>query len=171
MLIFTYGNGKKNVSPPHSKYYRKETNCANECFENKVIKVIDCNACKPTRSANTKLQSNYYASSSSYLRSRSKLYDQGITARNHNSVTNSITKDGCNEKHNCGVYKRSNAPFQSNGAVSSGSKIMRAKYQNIITAYDANSLRPRYHGDSTTNALFKPQNPVCHKKRDTKISC
>ena len=171
MLIFTYGNGKKNVMSPPSKYYRKETDCHNSCFENKVVKVVDCNACKPTRSANTKLQSNYHTTSSSYLRSRSKLYEQGNTARDHNSATNTITKDGCNERYNCGVYKRNNSPFQSNGAVSSSARIMRTKHQNIVSAYNTNTLRPRYHGDTTMNNIPKPQKPVCHRRTGTKTSC
>lgn len=171
MLFFTYGNTTKNVMTPPSKYYRKELDCDNKCFESEVIKVVDCNACKPTRSANTNLQSNYYTSSSSYLKARSKLYEQANNARNLNTTTNSITKDGCDERYNCGVYKRNNAPFQANGAVSAGSKIMRTKYQNVVSAYNTNSLRPRYHGDTTMNVLHKPQEPVCHKKIGSNTSC
>ena len=171
MLFFTYGNRTKNAITTGPRYYRKETDCDNKCFESKVVKVLDCNACKPKRTANTNLQSNYYASSTSYLRSRSKLYEQANTARKHNSETNSITKDGCDERYNCGVYKRNNSSFQTNGAVSSGAKIMRTKHQNIVNAYETNSLRPRYHGDSTMNILHKPQKPVCHRKTGTKTSC
>ena len=186
MLLFTYTNShQKNVvlrcikndpsfvpgRVPTAKYYRKETVCSEKCDKTAVVKVVDSTACRVKRSANTKLSNSYYASSSSYLKSRSKQYDQALAKRNYNSTTHSITKDGCNTKYNCGVLKKSNSPFYKNGAVSASNKIMRTKYQNIVTSYDTNTLRPRYHGDTTLNVLLKPQKPVCHIKPGTKTTC
>lgn len=187
MLLFTYGTSTtKSVIPydttktisgfvpgkiPPAKYHRDELTCGTECSTTAVVKIVDCNACKPTRSANTNMNKTYYASSSSYLRSRSKKYEQALTARNYNSTTHTITKDGCDTKYNCGVYKRSNGAFQDTGAVSSAANTMRTKYQNVVTAYNANSLRPRYHGEATMNVQFKPQDPVCHSKTGSKTTC
>jgi hypothetical protein len=187
MLLFTYGNSaKKNVIPyenvkddpsfvpgkiPTAKYFRKATTCGDKCTTTEVVKVVDCNACKVKRSANTKMSNTYYASSSSYLRARSKQYEQGLAKRNYNSETHSITKDGCDPRYNCGVMKNSNSAFRTNGAVSSGTKIMRTRYQNVVDSYNTNTLRPRYHGDTTTNVQFKSQKPVCHRRNGTKTTC
>lgn len=148
MLLFTYSEStKKNVKPydnvknlsnffpgkiPTAKYYRKENVSGTNCSTQEVHKVIDCNACKVTRSANTKLNSNYYASSSSYLRSRSKKYEQGLAKQQYNPETNSIKKDGCDPKYNCGVFKRSNFSFNKNSAVSAGTKIMKTRHQTLM---------------------------------------
>ena len=187
MLLFTYGNRTtKNVIPydsvknnpsfvpgkiPTAKYFRKTIACGDQCSTTKVVKVIDCNACKIKRTANTKMSESYHASASSYLRSRSKKYEQGLAKRNYNSETHSITKDGCDPRYNCGVLKNSNSAFRTNGAVSAGAKIMRTKYQNVVSSYDTNTLRPRYHGETTTNVQFKPQQPVCHRKNGNKTTC
>ena len=148
MLLFTYGaSSKKNIRPhdnvknssdfvagkiPPAKYYRKENVCGDKCSTQEVHKVIDCNACKVTRSANTNLSSNYYVSSSSYLRARSKKYEQGIAKQQYNPDTNSIKKDGCDPKYNCGVFKRGNFSFNKNSAVSAGTKIMKTRNETLM---------------------------------------
>jgi len=187
MLLFTYGTSTTQNQMPYSvtkndssyvagkippaKYYRATTVCGDKCSTTEIISNIDCNACKVTRSSSTLLNKNYYTSSSSYLKARSKLYNQGTTPNDYNATTNQIRKDGCDLSYNCGVYKRNNQTFQSNGAVSSSANILRKKYQNIRTSSKYNDLRPLYHGESTMNVQFKSQDPVCHIKTGTKNRC
>lgn len=191
MLFFTYNkpiqenkrpidNIPDNYSPPYvgkhttppAKYYRKTTNCAENCGTIvKIIKVYDCNACKITRSSNTKLNKNYYVSTSEYLKARCRSYNQGLTTTNLNPETNTIEKSCCDNNNNCGIYKRSNEIYNSQGAVSSSSRLVRLKYQNIVTSAKYNDLKPLYHGETTQNTQFKVQQPVCHIRTGTKNRC
>ena len=158
MLIYTYVNSttinKRPIdqitdsyvpsagSPPVAKYYRKTLNCEEGCSSNiaRVYSVIDCNACRVTRNANTSINSEfkngtkntkYYPSTSEYLKAKCKTYDQGLVSYGRTEGSSSITKACCDDTNNCGVYKRSNEKYATQGAVSSGTRIMRLKYENI----------------------------------------
>lgn len=191
MLFFTYSNNVKvnkrpidnvsnNYSPtyigkhtiPPVKYYRKQLNCGNNCGTiDKIIKVVDCNACKVKRSANTKLKRNYYTSTNEYLKARCKSYIQGLTMNDYNPDDNSIRKKCCDNDYNCGVYKRSNSKFAKQGAVSSSARLLRVKYQNVLTSAKYNENLPLYHGDTTMNKPLLPQQLVCNIRNGTKNKC
>lgn len=194
MLYFTYSNNAKvnkrpidnvsnNYSPtyvgkhtiPPAKYYRKQINCGNNCGTiDKIIKVVDCNACKVKRSANTKLNRDYYTSSNGYLKARCKTYNQGLTTTDYNPLDNSIRKNCCNDNnnnYNCGIYKRSNPSFNKQGAVSSSTRLLRVKYQSMVTSAKYNDNIPLYHGDTTMNKPLLPQPLVCNIRNGTKNKC
>lgn len=196
MLFLTYSNNatkhtrpidnvQPNYSPPYTKhssppakYYRKTNQCGTECGEiNKIIKVVDCNACKVTYSANTVLNANtnektYYASNREYMKARCRTYDQGLTTNNYNSTTNSIKKSCCDDNNNCGTYKRNNNKFNKQGAVSSSARLLRLKYNSITTSGKYNNLRTRYRGDtSSDNVLFKPAKANCVRRNGDNTRC
>lgn len=196
MLFLTYSNNtKKNTRPidnnlndgsqsytkhstPPAKYYRKTNVCGTNCGDiHKIVKVVDCNACKVTYSANTVLNANtdnktYYASNSEYMKSRCKTYTQGLSTNDYDQSTHSIKKNCCDENNNCGTYKRNNNKFNTQGAVSSSARLLRLKYNAITTSGKYNNLRTRYRGDTTTeNVLFKPSKPNCVKRNGDKIKC
>jgi hypothetical protein len=140
------------------------------CNVNNIIKIVDCNACKIKRSANTNLQKNYY-SSSELLKARCKTYTQGLTTNGYDPNNNSINKNCCDNSNNCGVYKRSNSQFNKQGAVSSSTRLLRLKYQSVSTNAKYNEFQPIYRGDTTMNKPIIPQNPVCFRRNGVKNLC
>jgi hypothetical protein len=130
----------------------------------------NCNTCRIVRSANTNLQKDYY-SSSELLKARCKTYEQGLTTNGYNPLNNSISKDCCDNNNNCGIYKRSNNQFNKQGAVSSSTRLLRLKYQNILTNAKYNEFQPIYRGDTTMNKPIIPQKPVCHRRNGVKTKC
>lgn len=166
---------------PVAKYYRKTVDCDVDCGVNKIIKVIDCNACQVTRSANTVLnlnennvktnQTRYYTSNLEYLKAKCRTYGQGLTGYTRVGNSSAISLQCCDSSNNCGVYKRSNEKFGTQGAVSSGSRILRLKYNNILTSGKFNANRPRYRGDITQNVYPTQNTPVCVRRNGDKNKC
>ena len=156
-----------NTRAPIAKYYRKTTNCC----DNDVIEVLKNNKCcydSKIRSANTAsvLDPNtgkkidYKHSTSEYLYSRCKSFKQ----KGFHFNLNQQTKEGY---ANCGsqcktIYKPSNAKFQTQGAVSSGERMVRLKYNTVRTSQKYNANHISYRGDTTQN-VFISKSPLCNK--------
>jgi len=127
-----------NSKIPPARYYRKTLACNTGCTQ-EVIKVENCNDRKVRYSANTVINADpskpkYYASRTEYLRARCRTYDQGVSGFSRNTETNAIRKDCCDTDNQCGVYKKSNAKYNKNSAVSSSSRIHRLKYDTIASS-------------------------------------
>jgi hypothetical protein len=159
---------KFNTGPPLAKYYRNTSTCCSGHIT-KVFKNVNC--CQHiTRTANTAspLDSNgkqpdYYHSSSEYLKNRCKTFAQ----RQFNFDYNPETKEGfanCADEFKCSkvVYKPNNSKFATQGAVSSGERLLRLKYNNVRTSTKYNQHHISYRGDTTQN-VFINQSPVCKK--------
>lgn len=171
-MLFTFKeNGFKNERPvdnadletftqnaPVAKYFRKTKTNAN-CKTTEVIKIIDCNACKKGKSSNP-ISKDYNTSYAQYLRSKCKLYEQGITP---GSCTNNENK--------CFVYKKSNNKFNTQGAVSSSSRLLRLKYNTVQTSGKYNIHRIKYRGDLTQTVQINDVNNHCIKRNGAKTIC
>lgn len=165
---------------PIAKYYRKtlECNCNNEIIE--TFNNVDC--CKSDRekrvySANTNLDKSYYTTSTQYLRSRCKTFNQNYVNLDKTSGDangDGITRPNCYNCQNCDkitYYKRNNDTFGTQGAVSSSARLLRLKYNNIKTTGKYNVNRPRYHGDATQNVYLTQTNPICFHRNGNKNHC
>lgn len=163
-MIFTYVNTKTYVNKrpvdnanvntfsakyPVAKYYRKESSC---CTNNttKILKNVKC-CVKPTYSANTNLSKNYYTSHKQYMKSRCKLFDQNYSNLDFDPNNNSSKPNCTNATCNSTTYKRNNDTFATQGAVSSGARILREKYNSIQKNSNFNPRQSNYTGDNTLN--------------------
>jgi len=105
----------------------------------------DCNRKKIIRSAKTIIDKKYYTTSSAYLKSRVKTYNQNqiislIDKNNPSSGYNSVycsDVSGCNNCPNkCFIkvnYKPNNASYSQQGAVSNDLRISNLKYKTLET--------------------------------------
>jgi hypothetical protein len=153
---------KFNTRAPTAKYYRNTSTCCNG-FVTTVFKNNSCCYKNITRSANTVVDSNYSQSTSEYLNSRCKTFNQ----RSFNFDYNNETKEGyanCGDELKCSkvIYKPNNAKYVQQGAVSSSARILRLKYNNIRTSGKYNQHRISYRGDTTQN-VFINKSPLCKK--------
>lgn len=161
--------------------------------ENKVIK-----------SAVTKLSKSYYTDSRSYLKSRCKLYEQkqatnkvsgntyfdsnGTALYPNNSSsgpqvyrTNNCSKDTSQGDCNITIHKPNNRQFATQGAVESGTRLMKLKYDTItkngasfMNAFGSEGANAgRYHGTSESPYFLKSktQKAICHRKNGDKTLC
>jgi len=86
------------------------------------------------RSANTIINKSFSWNSKQYLQSRCKTYDQNATIGKHLTASGPEYQSGSGTGKcgNCQViYKPNNSQFKQQGAVSSGSRIARLKYDTI----------------------------------------
>jgi len=154
-----------------------KTNVANES---------DCVTCRPKKSASTKIDKKYYTDSRAYLRARCQTFDQkskigdkvdGSTAGFKS--TNCYVLSGCENKQNV-IYKPSNNKFATQGAVSSGSRLLRLKVDTITR--NANSFSAyghaaqnagRYNGNSTAPYFLKSKENkgVCFRRNGKMTMC
>lgn len=154
----------KQLADPITGIYRKirctdgatEVDCANkteEVYKNVTLKSRNE---LTRRSANTNIEQTYYTSLSDYRRARCKTihqsqYRYGVDA--NGKATNNCETEACNVVY----YKPNNNTFSQDGAVSSGSRLQRLKYNSITTSANLSSTAPRYR---TTLSLQQPFNPV-----------
>jgi hypothetical protein len=160
-------------------YYRKEPICSDECDvpnTQEVFKSVECcETITPTRQANTVLSPTYYTSNAQYLKARCRTYDQRAF---HFEQSGGTLLANCSQSCPSGCrtvsYKPNNAPFSTQGAVSSSNRIMRLKYDAITGGASGNCPDCRiYHGDATMNTYFK--DTTCQVKyvwkNGKKIAC
>lgn len=192
-MCFT-GKVTRNVNPsyndnttittriPPGNYYRKALDSCN-CVGNiqEIIHNVDC--CKSDKekikyNANTKLSKSYYVTHDQYLKSKCKTFNQNYvnfdkTVGDKNG--NGLTRPNCHSCFNTcspkSYYKRSNDKYGTTGAVSSSSRILRLKYNNIKTTGKYNQYRPKYRGDTTQNLILTQTKPVYFRRNGTKTSC
>jgi len=152
-----------DVSQRNSKYIQTLS-----IQENARRRVRSSGMMRPRFKENT-IQSDNYASSGQYLHSRNKTFQQnqfsnlrkgdssaipGTTASQDNKYA-SNTIQYCDSSSNLTnyvpvYYKPNNSKFAQQGAVDSGCRLTRLKYDTITSA--GNSMRVAY-GPSTANAL------------------
>ena len=145
---------------------KNDSDCA-ECVTNNKSE-------KKYYSASTKLDNNYYTDSRAYLRARCQTFDQkskigeeSKTADGFYKSTNCYDLSGCENKQNV-VYKPNNKKFATQGAVSSGSRLLRLKVDTITR--NANSFSAyghaaqnagRYNGNFTAPYFLKSKENKC----------
>ena len=147
--------------------------------ENYVVKTTikndsDCETCRPTKSASTKLEKKYYTDSRAYLRARCQTFDQKSNIGEKSGTdgfyksTNCYDLSKCKNKQNV-VYKPNNKKFATQGAVSSGSRLLRLKVDTITrnassfsSAYGhAAQNAGRYNGNFTAPYFLKSKENKC----------
>ena len=126
------------------------------------------------RPASTILNKQYYASNASYLRSRSRTYQQNLSVNPVNGIqyeqngkllypTESedgpqVYESGSCENNICNkmIYKPNNRKFMVQGAVSSSSRIERLKHDTEVTAKNSwrNSSAYSQNGIGETSKQF-----------------
>lgn len=173
-------------NPPPAKYFRKTSNCNNECANTtstsdtgtiEVIKNVDCcktDTQKITRTANSNLSPTYFTTSSQLLKQRCKTYNQNITSFEKTVGSSQIRPDclNCpNGNSRIAYYKRNNPGFNTQGAVSSSARLVRLKYNTVTTSSKFNPDQPRYRGDSTHNVFLQQYTPVCTHRVGGRTIC
>ena len=146
------------------------------CF-NKPIRI---------RPATTLLSKKYYTNMKSYMRSRSLLFDQKLTALPNPDITYLDANgdllypndtDTTRQTQNCLVctdtvaagqttYKPNNKQYAQQGAVDSSSRLTRLKLNTInknAASYSATfgTTAPRYRGMASTPYFLKSKYQVC----------
>ena len=138
---------------------------------NKMVCVASNPETKVIKSASTILNKKYYTDSRAYLQSRCKTFTQnqgtgvqiegGIYYDSNNNVLEPSDSDngppyyestncnkGCNDKPKKIIYKPNNKNYSTQGAVSSGSRLLRLKVDTINTTASSYSA----YGESAKNA-------------------
>ena len=178
---------KIQESGPNDKYF--------DASLNKVVCVASNPETKVIKSASTILNKNYYTDSRAYLQSRSKTYrqNQGTGVRieggtyfdeNKNVLHPSNSPNGppfyestnnvnnCNDKPKTIIYKPNNSNYSTQGAVSSGTRLLRLKIDTINT--NANSFSAygeaaknagRYSSNTNAVYILKSKQNKCKKYR------
>lgn len=142
---------------PVAKYYRKTSSCC----DNQTTQIIKNNKCiRPTYSGNTVLNKKYYASNSQYLKSKCQTYQQNNSALSFNPSDNSAKPNCTNSDCNSTTYKKNNKKFGTQGAVSSGSRLARLKYNTIQTVSRYNPRQSNYTGNNS-NQNYIHKDTIC----------
>jgi len=159
-----------NTRSPTAKYYRKSALCCdNGPFTMTVFKNV--RTCCNSISKHGYLQANtaqqidingnlpdYHPDRRSYLQSRCLNFDKRSFNFNHNPDTNEADANCCSSNPsicNKVIYKPNNAQYSVQGAVSSGERLLRLKYNNITTTSKFNQYHRRYRGDTSENQYLK----------------
>jgi hypothetical protein len=147
---------------PIAKYYRKTLDC--DCSGNitEVFKNVDC--CKSDKQkikylANTNLDKDYYTTMKQYLQSKNQTYLQNLQEYDDPSC--------CKISY----YKKNNEPFGVQGAVQSSTRLLRLKYNTIITNNKYNPNRVLYRGEQTQNNYLTQERAVCLRRNGDKLKC
>lgn len=163
-----------------------DCNGAKTVLKTNVANESDCVTCLPTKSASTKINKKYYTDSRAYLRARCQTFDQkskigeAVTGSTVGfKSTNCYDLSGCENKQNV-IYKPSNNKFATQGAVSSGSRLLRLKVDTItrnahsFSAYGhAAQNAGRYNGNSTAPYFVKSKENkgVCFRRNGKMTMC
>ncbi len=145
--------------------------------------VIDI-SCNHIKSASTNLKRTYYTDSRAYLRAKCKTYQQNTMIGDKKSgKTNAYDATSCYDS-NCTnkeiIYKPSNSGFATQGAVSSGSRLLKLKVDtvtrnaNSFSAYGhAAQNAGRYNGSSTAPYFLKSKENKCkpYRRKGTMTLC
>lgn len=164
------------LKPSAPTYYRKTGACEASCdvSNTEVFKMVECcESITPTRQANTVLSPTYYTSNSQYLKARCRTYDQrSFHFENSSGTLLANCPQSCSTGCRTVAYKPNNAPFSTQGAVSSSNRIARLKYDAISGGASGNCPDCRiYHGDATLNTYVKDSYCKYVWKNGKKIAC
>ena len=151
-----------------------------------------CTKTKVIRRSTTNLDKKYYTDSKAYLKSRCRTYDQNISgtpvenANNYDANGNLLEPNdnnngpqvriglncsmGCDSNNKVKtIYKPNNKKFQTQGAVTSGERLLRLKMNTINdngasfqTAYGSQAANAgKYHGTSESPYFVKSKENKC----------
>lgn len=117
-----------NTKVQTATYYRKRLDCNCNGMNTEIIKNVSC--CKSDKDKiirtgiinNKTVKDGYNVDTNQYLSRRCLQFDQ------RNTKTPSCCNTNCRLNN---VYKRSNATFNTNGAVSSSARLMQRKYNTL----------------------------------------
>ena len=173
-------------------YYRKEA-CPKDCNNSFVVRDVYGNVrtcpkviggssrCVPL-SGNTMINANvptqangfptkkYYTSNTEYMKARCKTYQQrqfNFTSDGGDLQANCCGNQAGYVSGNCRkvVYKPNNKPFSVQGAVSSGSRLLRLKYNTIAKNQNGVKYPPNYNTNSNmVKDAFCNRGPTKNKK-------
>lgn len=167
--------------PPVAKYYRKENCCDSEsASSNMKATVRTCGKVIPgskkgcdahTLTATTVLSPRYYSTNSQYLQARCRKFDQ--RSFNFDLQPDGTANANCCDATNVGgdckkvIYKPTNAKYSVNGAVQSSTRLLRLKYDSIVSRKNgkACSSCSRYPPLDSKSADLKKTFPACSFKR------
>jgi len=132
------------------KHWRKQYDTSNCATIIETFKEDTCNGVKVGNkciggtnkikyTGTTNLNKKYYSSTSQYLQSRQKTYNQNQILGNN---TNEYTYNSTYDSSGCVTYKPSNSTFKTQGAVSSSLNIL--KNRNTEITKNSNSFRNPY---------------------------
>lgn len=187
---------KIGTGEPETGGYKIQTgvyNTKNICCtpENNVIKY----------SANTLLSQSYYSDSRAYLKARCKLYSQKLSINDMSGNTyddplimnNSVEyrTNNCSYPYQTGkpntcnttIYKPSNTPFATQGAVDNGTRLAKLKYDTITkngasfrsawgdAAANAGKYQGNYNGVSSYFLKSKYTPPLVYRRNGNKLIC
>jgi len=176
-------------------------------FINNIDQGSNCENCHPEakviKSASTIVNKKYYTDSRAYLQSRCKTYkqNQGTGVRveggtyfdaNNNAINPSNSSSGppfydsttcnmvCDNKPKTIIYKPNNKNYSTQGAVSSGTRLLRLKVDTMNT--NANSLSAfgegaknagRYSSNSNAIYILKSKQNKCipYRRTGSKKAC
>lgn len=142
-------------------HYRKTLDC--DCSNGgEVVRIIKDNNCCPTvtKSGQSITSNTYYQTHAQYMRARCQTYDQRATiVSDGQGGYKSTCTLGCPT-----VYKPNNKPFQTQGAVSSGSRIARLKYNAL-------SARGQYRPGMTNTRLQDGGTTCTFRRNGDKSRC
>ena len=189
-------NGQRAATYMLSPNYDEDANKFYDTSNNRVA-CVACNPENNIiKSAVTLLNKKYYTNTRSYLQSRCVQYDQKISINDMSGIdyfgpngevlwpensknSGPQIRASMNCPKNCtptdgrptitNIYKPSNRQYATEGAVSSGSRITRLKYNTITN--NGNSFRTawgeqganagKYHGTSTSPYFLKSKSQAC----------
>lgn len=158
-----------------------DCNGAKTVLKTNVANESDCVTCRPKKDKNQK----YYTDSRAYLRARCQTFDQkskigeAVAGSTAGFKSTNCYESGCENKQNV-IYKPSNNKFATQGAVSSGSRLLRLKVDTITR--NANSFSAyghaaqnagRYNGNSTAPYFLKSKENkgVCFRRNGKMTMC
>lgn len=195
----TNRNNVMSMDVPGGNSFTNLNGCNNNVAftEENVIKNKNENCCTNTnitRRSSTNLNKNYYTDSRAYLKSRCKTFQQNLSGNTNNNSDN-FDSDGNqlwpnddnngpqvkyigNSNTNCSdednnrctlIYKPNNRNFATQGAVSSGERLLRLKLNTVnkngasfLTAYgSAGANAGKYHGTSEGPYFLKSKENKC----------
>ena len=150
-----------------------ECNDANYVVKTTIKNNPDCATCRPTKSASTKLEKKYYTDSRAYLRARCQTFDQKSRIGEKSETDGFYKSTNCYDLSMCEnkqrvIFKPNNKGFATQGAVSSGSRLLKLKLETITQ--NANSLSAyglaaqnagRYNGNFTAPYFLKSKENKC----------
>ena len=157
-----------------------ETKYIGCCPENNIIK-----------SANTRLSNAYYSSNAQYLRARCKKYEQKLNvnlirddpkALKNNEFSTGMCNLNTPKCYNTTIYKPNNTQFQTQGAVSSSTRLLKLQVDTITqngcsfnSAWGAEGANAgKYQGTSMTPYFLKnkftPGLPRCYGNNGSKYN-
>lgn len=153
-----YSNGLVTLINPKTPEYQMENPQYNVCRYDDDTDVfvpvtnIQANALRRLRSSG-KIKNTYFTDTNQYLHKRSKTFQQN---QFHYQSQTTTDPSLCDTRNLQNVYKNSNEQFETQGSVTSSSRVSRLKYNTISSQEDYGNLL--YYGSNYNGYNIKLKN-------------